>query len=114
MRNCASPLSCACSGLMNIDVETPRGGMINATFRGGPESDLVVVNVDAAAITPESGQLHVAVIGDEGSDHLMLLDNGAERPMENLLLTLGGGVGQDFAVAGSLVQVMNCEHVEQM
>ena len=47
-------------------------------------------------------------------DHLMLLDNGAEQPMENVLLTLDGGAGEDFAVAGALVQVVNCEHVEQM
>src|SRR5205823_9732578 len=90
----------------NLLPAVQRGGMIDATFRGGPESDVIAVAVDVSAITPGSGRLHVTVDGDEGSDHLTLLDNGAEQPLENVLLTLDGGAGEDFAVAGALVQVV--------
>ena len=41
---------------------------------------------------------------------MIFLVFGAERPMENALFTLDGGLGEDFAVASSLVRVMNCEH----
>lgn len=96
------PGPCAPSSLFDVSVN------------GGNGDDFIFVQVDLTGFTPESGRLHVSVEGGGGSDHLSFVVRGSERPMEDVLLTLDGGRGEDFAVASDLVHVMNCEQVEGM
>jgi len=52
------------------------GGTIDVAFLGGARNDFIFMQVDMTGFTPESGRLHVAVDGGNGSDQLK---NALER-----------------------------------
>src|SRR5262249_26354397 len=91
--------------------EVQRGSFFAASFDGERGNDSIGVNVDLSKFTPESGELLVSANGGLGSDHLMLLvEHGTDKRMENAQITLDGGLGEDFAIVSSLVDVTNVEH----
>jgi Ca2+-binding RTX toxin-like protein len=83
----------------------------DVSFLGGRGNDVIGVQADVSQITPDSGQVRVAVDGGDDSDRMVFRVIGVDRPMENVLLTLDGGAGEDFALVSALVRVTNCEHV---
>ncbi len=98
-------------GLVNPGPCEP-GSSVGVSFVGGMGNDQIAVAADLTGLTPESGRVAVGIDAGDGSDQILFLVRGIERPMENAVFLLDGGAGRDAALISQLVQVQNTELVD--